>query len=383
MVLSAEELHDPPETVPEIAPGLHEVIAVSGDAGLDEEALESLGTPEEQRELAHRNLRALPIERHEVVHADEGGSYHVLSGETAFTAGRVLVLDDLAPRLTGGPIPGDGLLVTLPTKFHVLLHPITGGTVLNALAAMAEDTVGLFSANEARLSPHVYWWRDGAMERLTALDGQSLTFDFPESFHEMIGEIPEPVHDPVKRRRHHYHFVHTVLRQVSQDYGPTLLASTPAGDLTGMLEKTWRDVGEDLPADERLPADGLLGNLLELNDDRLMLVSLPEPTAAAEAYFAAMIQPSGADACRFFTLEYATDPITNEPGAILGEWVEEGHRLHLTGMTTEPEDFLQAIANLLGSGAPEDAEADPEPVAEPEVAQDSAPGKRRGLFRRR
>ncbi|MEV4252539.1 hypothetical protein AB0J52_05160 [Spirillospora sp. NPDC049652] len=163
-------------------------------------------------------------------------------------------------------------------------------------------------------------------------------------------------------RRHHYHFVHSVLRQVSEEYGPAFLASTPAGDVTGMLAQTWRDVGDDLPAEERLPSDGLRGSLTELDGRRLLLVTLPEPVAAAEAYFAVVIQSSESEATRFFTLEYALDPLTHEPGAILGEWTPEGHHLHLTDMSTDPGDFLRAAAAISGA---------------------TPAGRRRGFLRRR
>ncbi|MFC5180172.1 hypothetical protein [Actinomadura harenae] len=367
LLLPADELYDPPESVPEVLPGLHMVIAVDGDAGLDEGALNALGGPEEQLELAFRNLRELPVGKHEVVHADKGGTYHVLTGPNAFTASRVLVLDAVARQLTGQDVPDDGALFSIPDKFHILLHPISGGTVLTALAAMAEDTAALFSASETRLSPHVYWWRDGESAQLTEINGRSLTFDFPDAFRAMLGDIPEPVDDPVGFRKHHYHFVHTVLRQVSEEHGPALLATTPPGDLTDMLVKTWGDVGDDLPAGERVPPEGLRGNLIELNGNRLILVTLPEPVAAAEAYFAMIVQPAGSATTRFFTLEYAVDPITHEPGAILGEWTPEGHHLHLTDMATDPGTFLRSTAALLLA----DGEAEP------------AANKRRGLFRRR
>lgn len=365
LLLPAEELYDPPESVPEILPGLHMVIAVDGDEGLDEASLNALGGADEQLDLALRNLRDMPVAKHEVVHADKGGTYHVLTGPNAFTASRVLVLDDVARQLTGQPIPDEGALFSIPDKFHILLHPITGGTVLTALAALAEDTAALFGASETRLSPHVYWWRDGESEQLTEINGRSLTFAFPDAFRAMLGDIDEPVDDPVGFRRHHYHFVHTVLRQVSDEYGPTLLANTPAGDLTDMLAKTWRDVGDDLPADERLPSDGLRGNLIELNGMRLMLVTLPEPEAAPEAYFAAMVQPPGSSGTRLFTLEYAVDPITHEPGAILGEWTPQGHHLHLTDMSTDPGEFLRGVGALVL------AQTEAKPVT-----------RKRGFFRR-
>ncbi|MCP2335386.1 hypothetical protein [Actinomadura rupiterrae] len=366
MLLPADELAEPPEDVPEPLPGLHLVMALAGDEGLDEASLNALGEPEEQWELAFQNLSGMPVGKHEVVHADKGGTYHVMTGPNAFTASRVLVLDDVARQLTGQPIPAAGALFSIPDKFHVLLHPIEGGTVLTALAAMAEDTAALFSASESRLSPHIYWWREGESEQLTRINGQSLTFAFPEEFRTMLGDIPEPVDDPVGFRRHHYHFVHSVMREASEQYGPSLLANTDPGELTGILEKTWRDVGEDLPAGERLPSDGLRGNLIELADNRLLLITLPEPEAAAEAYYAAMVQPYGSSSTRFFTLEYAVDPITHEPGAILGEWTPQGHHLHFADMSTEIGDFIRGIATLLTVA--------PGTTTQP---------KRRGLFRRR
>lgn len=72
-------------TTPEFAPGLYVVLTFEAPLGaeVDGESLprsldNSPGTPLEQTE---RNLAALPVERHEIVHIADGGAFHLLYGE--------------------------------------------------------------------------------------------------------------------------------------------------------------------------------------------------------------------------------------------------------------------------------------------------------------
>ncbi|MGR7002945.1 hypothetical protein ACU686_41510 [Yinghuangia aomiensis] len=141
-VTSDTNLPDDPAFVyaPAPAPGLREVLALDLPESvqtLPGDALAALGDLAELRLRAMNNLRALPVEEHEVVTHEDGGTFHLLAGDSFFTASRVLVLDDLVRRITGKALGPDGALVAFPFRHVLAFHPITGMDVVPALNALA------------------------------------------------------------------------------------------------------------------------------------------------------------------------------------------------------------------------------------------------------
>ncbi|MFJ8043894.1 hypothetical protein ACIRBX_25670 [Kitasatospora sp. NPDC096147] len=150
-------------------------------------------------------------------------------------------------------------------------------------------------------------------------------------------------------RAHHYRFAHRVMPRAAVDFGPTMLAEPPAHGVQRSLESLWDGFGGTLPPEDRLPSDGLSGQHVDRAGHRLLLVTLPEPIAAAEAHFVAVVQVRGEEACRFLTLERSESPVDGSVGTVLGEWSAEGHVNFGAGPAPRPELFLSAIDALLGA----------------------------------
>lgn len=176
-------------------------------------------------------------------------------------------------------------------------------------------------------------------------------------------------------RPHHYRFAHQVLADLARNLGPRMLDGIPAEGPGAGMASLWDDFGGRLPAGERLPSDGLDASLITLGGHRLLVVVLPRPAAPAEAYYTAVVQPHGADHCRYFTLEHAFNPFTKEPYTVLGEWADGSHLNLGSGPAPGLSAFLTAVVTLL---------VDPAPVHA--VSRQAPPGsqqkpERRGLRR--
>ncbi|MFJ9456496.1 hypothetical protein ACIRST_15545 [Kitasatospora sp. NPDC101447] len=177
-------------------------------------------------------------------------------------------------------------------------------------------------------------------------------------------------------RPHHYQFAHRVLAGLARDLGPKMLAHEPDHGFSAGFASLWNDVGGRLPDGQQLPSDGLKAELITLGPHRLLVVVMPRPIAPAEAYYTAVVQPGGADHCRYFTLEHAMNPFTGEPYTVLGEWANGSHLNLGSGPAPDLSAFLSAVVTLLTEAEPVHAASHPAP---------SGPGQdkpeRRGLRR--
>jgi hypothetical protein len=101
----------------------------------------------------------------------DGGAFDVLLGESVCTASRVLVMDDLlkqAPGVeTGTP---HGVLATMAIRNQIAIHVIRGRSAVPSSRLMARFALARFSDGAGRLSPNVFWWRDGRWAQVTQLD---------------------------------------------------------------------------------------------------------------------------------------------------------------------------------------------------------------------
>ncbi|MGV9297784.1 hypothetical protein [Amycolatopsis sp. NPDC003676] len=361
-LVPAEFLAPGDGTTPEFAPGLYAVLTFEVPPGVEVDGEyvtrsidDSQGTPLEQ---AERNLAALPVERHEIVHIADGGAFHLLSGESGSIASQVLVFDQLYRKLTGKDVPPGGLVCAVPTDRHLLFFPQEEGSY-GTLTGVAERTAELFVEGPRELSPHVYLWRAGEMTQLTVQQGDEIRF---RSSAEVAADATEgPLADDpsVPREPHNFVFVTRVLGPAALDYGALLLSGMRAGNQTPneFLAKGWADIGAYLPAEQRRPLDVPHGRLTEIDGHELLLVAFAGAIGPAESYFAAIVLPAGSSVCRFFTL--ANEGRGNGRTARLGEWLASGYVPRQDGVPVDEKAFLQEMADVL------------------------APPKRRGLFRRR
>lgn len=136
------------------------------------------------------HLVAEPLGGIERLDLPGGAVVHVVEGESVYTASKILVLPDVLLRAYGPrPFP-NGVLVALPDRHHLLLHPVDDGSVLPALQGMASMVAAFFQSAVGGVSPSVYWWRDGMLERLSSVDdGGHLRVDVREAFGEVLNRL--------------------------------------------------------------------------------------------------------------------------------------------------------------------------------------------------
>ncbi|WP_369777088.1 hypothetical protein [Streptomyces sp. R33] len=174
----------PPQAAPSfsyarrIAPGLLETLALDlPDAVriLDDQDVARIGL-EALRTAGRANLVAEPVE-YETTRMQSGGLLHIVSGESMFVASKALVLDELVRSVTGSPLPDDGALFTVPSRHHLVFHPLADHHVVDAVNDLAAFGLGAYQDNNpGPLSPRLYWWRQGAVTSLTQIDDATRSF---------------------------------------------------------------------------------------------------------------------------------------------------------------------------------------------------------------
>ena len=136
------------------------------------------------------HLVAEPLGNIERLDMPGGAVVHVVEGESVYTASKFLVLPDVLGRVYGQRAFPDGVLVAMPDRHHLLLHPIDDGSILPALQGMASMVAEFYASAVGGVSPSVYWWRDGALERLSSFDDEGhLRVDVREAFGEVLDRL--------------------------------------------------------------------------------------------------------------------------------------------------------------------------------------------------
>lgn len=154
---------------------------------------------------------------------------------------------------------------------------------------------------------------------------------------------------PDEPRRQHYEFVHVVLRAIAFRTGAYLLVMADTGRLAEQLRGTWDKVGEDLPADERIPSTGLAAGLYTYGSLRAAVIALPQARHVGEAYLAAYVlieDPVLDPQPEFFVLEHDVLP-DGEPGTRVTQWTRDGRHLDLgPGPLPEIGAFLETVSRV-------------------------------------
>lgn len=153
-------------------------------------------------------------------------------------------------------------------------------------------------------------------------------------------------------RQHHYRFAHRYLARVAFR-SPDGLQHELRTRGDRWLTDAWRTVGADLPRKERLKPTGLEVTWAGHATNDLAVISLPEPTASAEAHLVGIL--FGALLPEVYTLERAEDPTTGEASTVFAAWEIDGSHLDLgPGPEPEPAAFANHIWVHLGFSAPPD-----------------------------
>jgi hypothetical protein len=149
-------------------------------------------------------------------------------------------------------------------------------------------------------------------------------------------------------RAHHYDFGHRLLPGLAIRGRLDFLELASRALLDELLRNWWRDVGEQLPAEERLVHDGLRAELTAAGGAPVVLITMPEACHAAEAHFVALIPGAEPGAWRCLTLEY-TWTLDDRPATVLGGWSAGGHVNYGDGPVPDRRAFLAAL-DVLAAG---------------------------------
>jgi hypothetical protein len=133
------------------------------------------------------NLRQVPVDAHEVLERD-GGRVDVLLGDSMFLASTLLVLDHVLAR-EGVVVAPAGVLVAVPFRHQLDYHVIEDLGVVRSLSLLAGFARAGYDAAAGQLSPDVFWWRDGVLERLTVNTPEGIRVEAGPAFTEMLGSL--------------------------------------------------------------------------------------------------------------------------------------------------------------------------------------------------
>lgn len=175
--------------VRDVADGLCAVLCFdlpSNVVTVNAESLQRWGcTADDAWYQALANLRR--TERAEVSPVEvEGATLAAMSGDSFFVASNLLLLGDFLEEESRW-----GALAVAPNRHTLLFHPITDLAVLRAIDALVVMAARLCAEGPGSISPHLYWWRDGVLKTLPAVETED-HFEFvpPEEF---VTEVLEPL----------------------------------------------------------------------------------------------------------------------------------------------------------------------------------------------
>ncbi|MFF9566861.1 immunity 49 family protein [Streptomyces sp. NPDC014685] len=129
---------------------------------------------EELGRAAYENLMRVPVTHEEI--PVEGTVLHSLYGDSHFVGSQALYLAAAVQRVTGESLPQAGALVVMPSRHNLVYHPITDGTVVDAVNRLAAYALGAFEDGAGALSPRVHWWHRGGLTSLTVIDEATRSF---------------------------------------------------------------------------------------------------------------------------------------------------------------------------------------------------------------
>ena len=87
-----------------------------------------------------------------------------------------------------------GAVVSIPMRRSVLVHPIRGGEVVEAVQAMIPITRQVHQTGPDSVSAHLYWWKAGKLTWIPTYYGRdAIEFYPPEEFADLIDAIDDVI----------------------------------------------------------------------------------------------------------------------------------------------------------------------------------------------
>ncbi|WP_202879236.1 hypothetical protein [Nocardioides cynanchi] len=175
----------------EVAEGVSEVLNVDlpeSVAMFLDEHVERFGPLADLRRAGLVNLRAVPFDQHEMLE-HQGGRVDILLGDSMFVASSLVVLGDVLTRL-GLPTPGRyGVFVAAPFRHQLAFHVLGDATAIPSLNVLAALARAGYDDAPGPVSPDVFWWRDGSLERLTVNEPDGIRIDVGPELTEVLDRL--------------------------------------------------------------------------------------------------------------------------------------------------------------------------------------------------
>ncbi|MEU6226556.1 hypothetical protein [Streptomyces sp. NPDC047042] len=178
---------------PPSVPGLLEVLALDLPQTVDMltgDALSELGEMTALRDRAFQNLRAVRVDKHEVLRDKDGTRVHVLTGGSYFVASLALVLDEVVRRYDkDASAAPHGVLVALPHRHQLAFHVVRDAGVAPSLHALAGFAARGYEESPGALSPSVFWWHEGRFTQVATQDGARLNIELNQEAMELTARF--------------------------------------------------------------------------------------------------------------------------------------------------------------------------------------------------
>lgn len=180
------------DTAPRVTEDLVSVVAIDLEDEVltpSEGVLARHGDPALWRERGRQGLRRLldeadPAGLHHELVLPEGpdSGFHVVLGESFFTASLALLLPELLARHDAAD-RGLGVLVAVPHRHQLAYRVVDGPGAATALRYLAGYAEAAYAGAPGPLSPHVHWVRGG---RWVRVDGQATPAGVPPEVAEAL-----------------------------------------------------------------------------------------------------------------------------------------------------------------------------------------------------
>jgi hypothetical protein len=136
------------------------------------------------------NLLAEPFGSCEQVDVEAGASFCCLLGDSVYTASRLLTMDDVLRRTTGGVDAPHGVLACVPNRHQLAFHVLSDEAVLSVLPVMARFALDGFSDGIGPVSPYLYWHHGRTLTQLSQIDSDGgLRIDVADDFAEVLQHL--------------------------------------------------------------------------------------------------------------------------------------------------------------------------------------------------
>jgi hypothetical protein len=153
-----------------------------------DEHVERFGPLADLRRAGLANLRTVTFDQHEVLE-HQGGRVDILLGDSMFVASTLVVLADVLAGL-GIPPPGPrGVFVAVPFRHQLAFHVLHDATAIPSLNVMAAFARAGYDDAPGPVSPDVFWWRDGVLERLTVNEPDGIRIEVGPELTDVLNEL--------------------------------------------------------------------------------------------------------------------------------------------------------------------------------------------------